>query len=185
MTAAWAAAAMLDVLRAEVAAALDDEHTSRQMALESTAAKLATVAAMFHAAASQARAEARAPSRTAPPAAPGSASSMTWRGGGTSAATRPPAGSGSCTRRATRPPRVLVPPPGRALCPAQARTAGQALTDAITYRLDRAAGGCADCEHGPAGPCPGHMAGTGRALAYRQLAAALARALPDMAGEER
>ena len=76
-------------------------------------------------------------------------------------------------------------PPGRALCPAQARTAGQALTDAITYRLERAGGGCADCEHGPAGACPDHVADTGRALAYRQLAAVLARALPEMTGEER
>ena len=69
--------------------------------------------------------------------------------------------------------------------PGQARTAGQALTDAITYRLERAGGGCAGCAHGPAGACPGHLAGTGRALAYRQLAATLARALPEIRGEER
>ena len=50
MTAAWAAAALLDTLRAEVAGVLDDEHASRQDALEQTAAKLATVAAAFHAA---------------------------------------------------------------------------------------------------------------------------------------
>ena len=110
---------------------------------------------------------------------------MAWRGGGTSAATRPPAGSASCTRRAIAAAPAFCPPPGRALCPAQARTAGQALTDAITYRLERAGGGCADCEHGPAGACPDHLADTGRALAYRQLAAALARALPDIRGEER
>ena len=46
-------------------------------------------------------------------------------------------------------------------------------------------GGCTDCGHGPAGACPGHVADTGRAVAYRQLAAAVARALPEMAGEER
>ena len=50
MTAAWAAAALLDALRAEVAGVLDDEHASRQYALEPAAAKLATVAAAFHAA---------------------------------------------------------------------------------------------------------------------------------------
>jgi hypothetical protein len=49
MTAAWAAAALLDTLRAEVAAVLDDEHASRQHALEAAAAKLATIAAAFHA----------------------------------------------------------------------------------------------------------------------------------------
>lgn len=50
MTAVRAAAAMPGALRAEVAAALDDEHADRQAALERTAAKLAAVAAAFHAA---------------------------------------------------------------------------------------------------------------------------------------
>ena len=110
---------------------------------------------------------------------------MAWRGGGTSAATRPPAGSASCTRRAIEAAPAFCPPPGRALCPAQARTVGQALADAITYRLDRADGGCADCEHDPAAACPDHVADTGRVLAYRQLAAILARALPGWPGRTR
>jgi hypothetical protein len=49
MTAAWAAAALLSALRAEVAGVLDDEHAGRQAALERTAARLAAVAAAFHA----------------------------------------------------------------------------------------------------------------------------------------
>ena len=186
MTAAWAAAAMLDVLRAEVAAALDDEHTSRQMALESTVGKLATVAAMFHTAAGQAgegQDEDAEPYCTACGQWIGIFHNVAgWRHFRGDPA---PGGQRELYEAGHEAALAFCPPPGRALCPAQARTAGQALTDAITYRLDRAAGGCADCEHGPAGPCPGHVAGTGRALAYRQLAAALARALPDMAGEQR
>ena len=50
MTAPWAAAALLDTLRAEVADVLEDEHASPQHALEPAAAKLATAAAAFHAA---------------------------------------------------------------------------------------------------------------------------------------
>ena len=184
MTAAWAAAALLDALRAEVAGVLDDEHASPQHALEQAAAKLATVAAAFHAADDElADGEGIEPYCLTCGAWIGIFYGLTgWRH-----FRGDPAPGGQRELYEAGHPAVpaFCAPPGRALCPAQARTAGQALTDAVTYRLKRAGGGCADCEHGPAGPCSGHLADTGRALAYRQLAAILARALPDMAGEDR
>ena len=64
----------------------------------------------------------------------------------------------------------------------------RALADALAYRLDRAGGGCADCASDPAGASADHVADTGRAVSYRLLSAALARALPGAvrpAGEER
>ena len=184
MTAAWAAAALLDTLRAEVAAVLDDEHASRQHALEAAAAKLATVAAAFHAADGELA--------DGEGIEPYCATCGAWIGifyglAGWRHFRGDPAPGGQ--RELYEADHEAAPawciPPGRALCPAQARTLSEALTDAITYRLDRAGGGCADCAHGPAGACPDHVADTGRALAYRQLAAILARALPGICGEER
>jgi hypothetical protein len=183
VTAAWAAAAMLDALHAEVAGALDDEHADRQMTLEQAAVKLATVAAAFHAAVGQAD--------EGEGIEPYCATCGQWIGifhglTGWRHFRGDPAPGGQ--RELYDPGHQTAPawcvPPGRALSPAQARALHQALTDAITYRLDQAGGECADCASGPAGTCPGRVAGTGRALTYRQLAAALARALPDMAGEE-
>ena len=184
MTAAWAAAALLDALRAEVAGALDDEHTSRQMALEQAAAKLATVAAAFHAADDEAAdGEGIEPYCVTCGAWIGIFHSLAgWRHFRGDPA---PGGQRELYEAGHEAAPAWCTPPGRALCPAQARTAGQALTDAITYRQERAAGGCADCASDPAGHCPGHLVGTGRALAYRQLAATLAGVLPGMAGEER
>jgi hypothetical protein len=78
--------------------------------------------------------------------------------------------------------------PGRVLSPAQAGVVRQALADAITYRLERAGGGCADCASDLAGACPDRVADTGRALSYRLVSAALARPLPGAVqptGEER
>ena len=153
MTAGWAAAALLDTLRAEVAGVLDDVHAK---GVEPYCVTCGAWIGIFC----------------------GLAGWRHFRGD--------PAPGGQRELYEAGHPAVpaFCIPPGRALCPAQARTAGQALTDAIAYRLERAGGGCADCEQGPAGACPGHLAGPG-ALAYRQLAAALACALPDMRGEER
>ena len=184
MTAAWAAAALLDTLRAEVADVLNDEHASRQHALEQAAAKLATAATAFHAADDQlADGEGIEPYCVTCGAWIGIFRSLAgWRH-----FRGDPAPGGQRELYEAGHPAVpaFCPPPGRALCPAQARTAGQALTDAIAYRLERADGGCAGCEHSPAGACPDHVADTGRALAYRQLAAALARTLPEIHREER
>ena len=184
MTAGWAAAALLDTLRAEVADVLDDEHASRQYALEQAAAKLAATCAAFHAADEQlADGEGIEPYCTTCGAWIGNFYGLAgWRHFRGDPA---PGGQRELYEAGHPAAPAFCPPPGQALCPAQARTAGQALTDAITYRLDRAGGGCVDGEHGPAEACPDHLADTGRALAYRQLAAALARALPDIRGEER
>jgi hypothetical protein len=75
--------------------------------------------------------------------------------------------------------------PGRVLSPAQAGVVRQALADAITYRLERASGGCADCAADPAGACPDHVADTGQALSYRLVSAALARTLTGPVRERR
>ena len=184
MTAGWAAAALLDTLRAEVAGVLEDEHASRPYALEQAAAKLATVAAAFHAAGDElADGEGIEPYCATCGAWIGIFYGLAgWRHFRGDPA---PSGQRELYEAGHEAAPAFCIPPGRALCPAQARTAGQALTDAIAYRLERAGGGCADCGHGPAGACPDHVADTGRALAYRQLAAALARALPDIRGEER
>jgi hypothetical protein len=184
VTAAWAAAALLDTLRAEVAGVLDDEHASRPYALEQAAAKLATVAAAFHAADDElADCEGIEPYCATCGAWIGIFYGLAgWRHFRGDPA---PGGQRELYEAAHPAAPAFCTPPGRGLCPAQARTAGQAVTDAIAYRLDRAGGGCADGEHGPAGPCPDHLADTGRTLAYWHLAAALARALPDIRGEER
>ena len=184
MTAGWAAAALLDTLRAEVAGVLDDEHASRPYALEAAAAKLATAAAAFHAADDElADGESIEPYRPTCGAWIGIFCGLAgWRHFRGDPA---PGGQRELYQAGHEAVPAFCIPPGRALCPAQARTVGQALRDAIAYRLERAGGGCADCGHGPAGACPGYVAGTGRALAYRRLAAILARALPEMGGEER
>ncbi len=180
MTAAWAAAAMLDALRAEVARDLDDEHASRQMALEQAAAKLATIAAAFHAAADQVD--------EGEDAEPHCATCGAWIGvfyglAGWRHFRGDPAPGGQ--RELYDPGHEAVPawciPPGRALSPAQARTVAQALGDAAACQLDRASGGCADCGNDPDRACPDHAGDTSLALAYRQLA----RLLPDTTGEER
>jgi len=184
VTAAWAAAALVEALRAEVAGVLDDEHASRQHALEAAAAKLATAAAAFHAADDQpADGESIEPYCASCGAWIGLFHGLAgWRHFHGDPA---PGGQRELYEAGHEAAPAFCPPPGRALCPAQARTAGQALTDAITYRLDRVGGGCADCADVWPAACPDHLAHTGRALAYRQLAAMLARALPEMAGEER
>ena len=183
MTAAWAAAAMLDTLRAEVVRDLDDEHADRQMIAERVAGKLATIAAAFHAAADQADG--------GEDAEPYCATCGAWIGifhgvQGWRHFRGDPAPGGQ--RELYDPGHEAAPawcvPPGRALSPTQVRVVGQALADAVAYRLDRA-GGCADCPHDPARACPDHAGDTGRALAYRQLAAQLARMLPEMTGEDR
>ena len=177
MTAAWAAAALLDALRAEVARVLEDEHASRQHALESAAVKLATVAAAFHAADDQAAdGEDIEPYCATCGAWIGNFYGLTgWRHFRGDPA---PGGQRDLYEADHEAAPAWCTPPGRALSPAQARTLSQALADAISYRQERAASGCADCASGPAGARPGHLAGTGRALAYRQLAAALAAATP-------
>ena len=182
MTAAWAAAALLDALRAEVAAVLDDEQASRQHALEQVAAKLATVAAAFHAADGElADGEGIEPYCATCGAWIGIFHSLAgWRHFRGDPA---PGGQRELYEAGHEAAPAFSIPPGRALCPDQARTAGQALTDAISYRLDRA-GGCGDCASDPARACPGHLADTRLVLAYRQLADILANALPEMAGEE-
>ena len=184
MTAAWAAAALLDALRAEVAGVLDDEHASRQHALEQAAGEAG------HGRRRVPRRRRRAGRRRGHRAVLRHLRSLDRhlpRPGGVAALPRRPG-----PRRAARAvrggpsgrPGVLHPARPGAV-PAQARTAGQALADAITYRLERAGGGCADCADVWPAACPDHVGDTGRALAYRQLAATLARALPEMAGEER
>jgi len=183
VTAGWAAA-LLDALRAEVAGVLDDEHASRQDALEQAAAKLATARAAFHAAGDElADGEGIEPYCLTCGAWIGIFYGLTgWRHFRGDPA---PGGQRELYEAAHEAAPAWCIPPGRALSPIEARAVGQALTDAIGYRLDRVGGGCADCTSDPAGACPDHVADTGQALAYRQLAAALTRALPDTAGEER
>ena len=160
MTAAWAAAALLDVLRAEVAGVLEDEHASRQHALESAAVKLATAAAAFHAADDQlADGEDIEPYCATCGVWIGNFYGLTgWRHFRGDPA---PGGQRELYEADHEAAPAFCIPPGRALSPAQARTLSEALADAISYRQERAAGGCA-----------------GQALAYRQLAAALAAATP-------
>ena len=129
MTAAWAAAALLDTLRAEVAGVLDDEHASRPSALEQTAAKLATVAVAFHATDDQlADGEGIEPHCATCGAwigifyVYGLTEWRHFRGD--------PAPGGQ--RELYEAGHEAAP-----ACPAQARTAGQALADAIAYRLER------------------------------------------------
>ncbi len=182
MTAVWAAAATLDALRADLARDLDDEHASRQMALEQAAAKLTTIAAAFHAAADQAD--------DGEDLEPYCATCGAWIGvfyglAGWRHFRGDPAPGGQ--RELYDPDHEAAPawciPPGRALSPAQARTVGQALADAAACRLHRA-DHCADCPNDPDRACPDHAGDTGRALAYRQLAAELARTVPGMPGED-
>jgi hypothetical protein len=183
MTAAWAAAAMLDALRAELGRVLDDEHADRQLIAERTAAKLATVAAAFHAAADQAD--------DGEDIEPYCAACGAWIGvfhglDGWRHFCGDPAPGGQ--RELYDPGHQAVPawcaPPGRALSPAQCRVIGQALAEAVTYQLHYLRG-CAACGHDPARTCPDHTAGTGRASAYGELITALARATPDITGEDR
>ena len=184
MTAAWAAAAMLDALHTEVARDLDDEHADRQITLEQAAGKLATIAAAFHAAADEADA--------GDGIEPYCATCGDWIGvfyglAGWQHFRGDPAPGGQ--RELYDPDHEAVPawcvPPGRTLSPAQARTVGQALADAAAYRLNRAADGCADCQNDPDRACPDHADDTSLALAYRQLAAELARTVPDATGKDR
>ena len=184
VTAAWAAAALLDALRAEVAGVLDDEHASRQHALERAAGKLATVAAAFHAADGElADGEGIEPYCATCGAWIGIFYGLAgWRHFRGDPA---PGGQRELYEAGHQAAPAFCPPPGRALCPAQARTAGQALTTRSPTGWNGPAAAAPTAQHGPAGGCPDHVADTGRALAYRQLAAILARALPEMAGEER
>lgn len=182
MTAAWAAAAMLDALRAELDRVLKDEHADRQLIAERTAAKLATVAAAFHAAADQAD--------DGEDTEPYCATCGQWIGiffglDGWRHFRGDPAPGGQ--RQLYDPGHPAAPvwcvPPGRALSPDQVYTVGQALADAIAYRADH--GRCASRGHDQARDCPNHVVDVGQAHAYRQLAAELARALPGITGEER
>jgi hypothetical protein len=181
MTAAWAAAAMLDALRAELGRVLDDKPPDWQMVAERTAAKLATVAAAFHAAADQAD--------DGEDIEPYCAACGAWIGifhglDGWRHFRGDPAPGGQ--RELYDPGHRAAPawcvPPGRALSPAQVRVLGQALAEAITYQLHYL-GGCVICGHDPAESGP--LAETGQARAYRQLAADLARALHEITGEWR
>ncbi len=182
MTAAWAAAAMLDTLRAELGRVLDDERADRQMILEHTTAKLATVAAAFHAAADQV---------DDGEIEPYCVTCEEWIGifhglDGWRHFRGDPAPGGQ--RELYDPGHQAAPgwcvPPGRALSPAQCRVIGQALADAVTYQRHYL-GGCVVCGHDPAGACPDRAAETGQASAYRLLAGVLARALPEITGEDR
>jgi hypothetical protein len=164
VTAAWAAAALLDALRAEVAGVLGDEHASRQHALEAAAAKLATVAAAFHAADGEAAG--------GEGIEPYCATCGAWIGIFRNLPGWRHFYGDPRPRRAAGPVRAgheAVPawciPPGRALSPAQARTLGEALADAITYRLSRARGRFADCASDPAGAWPRHASATTPPLA--------------------
>jgi hypothetical protein len=183
MTAAWAAAAMLDALYAELARDLDDEYASRQMIAKHAAEKLEFVSAAFHAAADQAD--------DGENIEPYCATCGQWIGifhglDGWRHFRGDPAPGGQ--RELYDPGHPAAPtwcvPPGRALSPAQCRVLGQALADAITYQLYYL-GGCGVCGHDPTGTKPGLTAETGQAHACRQLSAALASALPGITGEER
>jgi hypothetical protein len=179
MTAAWAAAAMLDALRAELGRDLDDEHADRQLIAERTAAKLATVAAAFHAVAGLAG--------DREDTEPYCATCGQWIGifhglDGWQHFRGDPAPGGQ--RELYDPGHQATPawcvPPGGALSPAQVRVIRQALADAIVYQLY--GGPCVVCGHDPA-EAPS-LAGTGQACTYRQLASILARALPESTGED-
>src|SRR5690348_11451696 len=183
MTAAWAAAAMLDALRSELGRVLDDEHADRQLILERTDRKLATVATAFHAAADQAA--------DGEDVEPYCAACGEWVGifhglDGWRHFRGDPAPGGQ--RELYDPGHPAVPawcvPPGRALSPAQVRVIGQALAEAITYQLHYL-GGCAACGHHPAGTYPDGTAGTGRASVYGELITVLASVTPRITGEER
>jgi hypothetical protein len=182
MTAAWAAAAMLDALRAELDRVLKDEHADRQLIAERTAAKLATVAAAFHAAADQAD--------DGEDVEPYCATCGQWIGvffglDGWRHFRGDPAPGGQ--RELYDPGHPVMPawcvPPGRALSPAQGYIIGKALADAIVYRADHRR--CAGRGQDQARDCPDHVVDTSQVRAYRQLAAELARALPGITGEER
>jgi hypothetical protein len=180
MTAAWAAAAMLDALRAELGRVLDDEHADRQLILERVAAKLATLAAAFHAVADQA--DDREDTE------PYCATCGQWIGifhglDGWRHFRGDPAPGGQ--RELYDPGHPAAPawcvPPGRALSPAQVHIIRQALAEAIVYQLH--GGPCVVCGHDPAEAPP--LADTGQACTYRQLASILARALPESTGKDR
>jgi hypothetical protein len=173
---------MLDALGAEVACELDDEHADRQMILGRTTAKLATVAAAFHAVDE---------ADESGEAEPYCTTCRGWIGifhglHGWRHFRGDPAPGGQ--RELYDPGHQAAPgwcvPPGRALSPAQCRVVGQALADAVTYQRHYL-GGCVVCGHDPAGACLDHAAETGQGSAYRQLAAVLARALPEITGEDR
>jgi hypothetical protein len=183
MTAAWAAAAMLDALRADLDRVLGDEHADRQLIAERTAAKLATVAAAFHAAADQAD--------DGEDTEPHCATCGQWIGifhglDGWQHFCGDPAPGGQ--RELYDPGHQATPawcvPPGRALSPAQCRIIGQALAEAITYQLHYL-GGCVICGHDPAETYPDQIADTGQAHAYGELITVLAPATPEITGEDR
>lgn len=183
MTAAWAAAAMLDALRAEIARELDDEDGDRQLFLERAAAKLTTIAAAFHTAADQ--------TEDGEDLEPYCATCGAWIGifyglAGWRHFRGDPAPGGQ--RELYDPGHEAVPawciPPGRALSPAQARTISHALADAAGRPVRTGRRG-ADSGHEPDGACPDHADRAGQALAYRQLAAELARTAPEITGENR
>jgi hypothetical protein len=182
MTAAWAAAAMLDTLRAELGRVLDDGREDRQLVLERTDRKLATVAAAFHAAADQAD--------DSEDTEPYCATCGTWIGifhglDGWRHFRGDPAPGGR--RELYDPGHQAVPawcvPPGRALSPAQGYVIIQALMDALAYRPGR--GPCADCGRAPAGACPDHAADSDQIHAYRRLIKILTPALREVAWEDR
>jgi hypothetical protein len=182
MTAAWAAAAMLDALRAELGRDLDDEHADRQLILERVAAKLTTLAAAFHAVAGQA--DDREDTE------PYCATCGQWIGifhglDGWQHFCGDPAPGGQ--RELYDPGNQAAPawcvPPGRALSPAQGYVIIQALMDALAYRAGR--GPCADCGRAPAGACPNHAADSAQIRVYRRLIEILTPALPEVAWEDR
>jgi hypothetical protein len=173
---------MLDALRGEHGRGLDDEHADRQLIAERTAAKLATVAAAFHAVADQAD--------DGEDVEPYCATCGEWIGifyglHGWEHFRGDPAPGGQC--ELYDPGHPVAPawcvPPGRALSPAQVRVIGQALAEAITYQLHYL-GGCAACGHDPAGTYPDDTAGAGRASVYGELIAALASVTPESTGED-
>ncbi len=181
MTAAWAAA-VLDTLRAQVACDLDDEYASRRLIAERVMDRLRVISATFRAAVVQADED--------EDTEPYCSACGEWIGmfhglDGWRHFRGDPAPGGQ--RELYDPGHPAVPawcvPPGQVLSLAQVRAIGQALDDAIACRLGR--GQCVGCGPGPAGACPDHAADTGRALAYRQLAAGLARLLPAITGQER
>ncbi len=183
MTAAWVAA-VLDTLRAQVACDLDDEYASRRMIAEQVTDRLRVISATFRAAAEQAGEDEDQETE------PYCATCGEWIGifhgldgwhhfRGDFA----PGGQRELYDAGHPAVPAWCVPPGRALSPAQVRAIGQALDDAIAYRLGR--GLCAGCGSGPAGACPNHAADTGRALTYRQLDTELDRVLPEITGEER
>jgi hypothetical protein len=182
MTAAWAAAAMLDTLRAELGRVLDDEHADRQLILERTDRKLATVAAAFHAAAGQAD--------DGEDTEPYCATCGAWIGifhglDGWRHFRGDPAPGGQ--RELYDPGHQAVPawctPPGRALSPAQGCVIIQALMDGLAHRAGR--GPCAGCGLTAAAACPDHAADAGQIRAYRRLIKILTPALREIDWEDR